>query len=141
MHFMVHSTKQKQGNRALNQSSHNFISLTTSLKEYSQTSKHSLLSGVQSDHRTLLGGVQSDHMNQGISEEGREDHRTLPCSAEGVEPREQQQQGSSSSRRKGRGWWRRTGGAGGEADKGINRGWHKHVIQRWRSSNRERLQP
>ncbi len=34
-----------------------------------------------------------------------------------------------------------TGGAGGEADKGINRGWHKHVIQRWRSSNRERLQP
>jgi hypothetical protein len=33
-------------------------------------------------------------MNQGIREEGREDHRTLPCSAEGVEPREQQQQGS-----------------------------------------------
>jgi hypothetical protein len=86
MHFMVHSTKQKQGNRALNQSSHNFISLTTSLKEYSQTSKHSLLSGVQSDHRTLLGGVQSDHVNQGIREEGREDQDlTLLSGGRGAE--------------------------------------------------------
>jgi hypothetical protein len=31
------------------------------------------------------------HMNQRIREEGREDQRSLPCSAEGMEPREQQQ--------------------------------------------------
>jgi hypothetical protein len=33
-------------------------------------------------------------MNQGIREDGREDQWSLPCSAEGVEPRDQQQQGS-----------------------------------------------
>jgi hypothetical protein len=83
-----------------------------------------------------LSGVQSD-LNQGAVEAW-----SLPCSAEGVEPREQQQQGSepregaAAGRQEGRGWWRRASKAEGEADRGSSRGWRSRVVQWRRNSNR-----